>query len=103
MPSTNGYFEYIKEQLSSVEGVSYRKMMGEYIVYVNGKVVGGVYDDRLLVKQTNAARSIFPDSPLELPYEGAKHMVLVDNTDDKELLSKLFQAVYEELPEKKKR
>ena len=78
-------------------------MMGEYIIYSNGKVVGGIYDDRLLIKPTNSARSMMPDALLEEPYDGAKPMILVDNTDDKEFLAELLSAVEKEIPDKKKR
>ncbi len=103
MSTTSGYFNFISEQLSLAENVSYRKMMGEYIIYSNGKVVGGIYDDRLLIKPTNSARSMMPDALLEEPYDGAKPMILVDNTDDKEFLAELLSAVEKEIPDKKKR
>ena len=103
MSTTSGYFNFISEQLSLAENVSYRKMMGEYIIYSNGKVVGGIYDDRLLIKSTNSARSMMPDALLEEPYDGAKPMILVDNTDDKEFLAELLSAVEKEIPDKKKR
>ncbi len=103
MSTTSGYFNFISEQLSLAENVSYRKMMGEYIIYSNGKVVGGIYDDRLLIKPTNSARSMMPDALLEEPYDGAKPMILVDNTDDKEFLAELLSAVEKEIPDRKKR
>ena len=78
-------------------------MMGEYIIYYQGKVIGGIYDDRFLVKQTKSAKELMPDAALELPYEGAKEMLLVDNLDDKEFLAALFNAMVNELPAPKKR
>lgn len=97
MPSSKEYLNYILEQLSSLSEISVRQMMGEYILYVNGKVVGGIYDNRLLVKPTKSAKEILPDLPLVSPYPGAKEMLLVD-TDDKELLFELLTAVEKDLP-----
>ena len=76
---------------------------GEYVLYYGGKVVGGVYDNRLLVKPTKSVVSFLPNAPYELPYEGAKEMLLVEDIEDRELLKKLFEAMYEELPEPKKK
>ena len=101
MASSKQYLEFILEQLSELYGVSARAMMGEYILYYNGKIVGGIYDDRLLVKPTKSARTFLPNAPLELPYEGAKEMLLVDNVDDRAFLTALFRAMHEELPEQK--
>ena len=103
MASTKGYLDYILEQLSSLDEISYRAMMGEYILYYRGKVFGGIYDDRFLVKPVRAASAMMPDADMELPYEGAKEMILVDDVEDKEFLRKLVEAMYEELPEKKKK
>ena len=83
MASTKEYLTYILEQLSGLDDVRYRAMMGEYILYYRGKVVGGVYDNRLLLKPTPSARALLPDAPMELPYEGAKAMLLAD-ADDRE-------------------
>ena len=98
MPSTQGYLQFILEQLSGLEDVSYRAMMGEFILYYRGKVVGGIYDDRLLVKPVKSAVDYMGEPTYELPYEGAKEMLLVDNVDDKEYLAGLFRAMYDELP-----
>ncbi len=103
MASSKEYLDFILEQLSDLEDVSYRAMMGEYIIYYRGKVVGGVYDDRFLVKPVKAAVSIMPAAVMELPYEGAKEMLLVDDVEDKEFLRKLLEAMYEELPAPKKK
>lgn len=103
MASTKEYFAFIREQLSGLESVSFRAMMGEYIIYCDGKVVGGIYDDRLLVKPAAAARKLMPDAAMELPYEGAKEMVLVDEVDDPAFLQQLLTAVAAELPEPRKR
>ena len=104
MASSIEYLEFIMEQLSGLGDVSYRAMMGEYIVYYQGKIVGGVYDDRFLVKPTDSARRLMPEAPLELPYEGAKEMLLVDNVDDREFLEDLLNGMVGELsaPKKKK-
>ncbi len=102
MASTKEYLGFVLEQLSDLSGISYRAMMGEYIIYYQGKIVGGIYDDRLLVKPTDSARKLMPEAPLELPYEGAKEMLLVDEIDDKQFLSELLNAMYDELPVPKK-
>ena len=103
MATDREYLEYIKEQLSETEGVSFRPMMGEYILYTGGRVAGGIYDNRLLVKPTASAKALMPDAIYERPYEGAKEMLLVDNLDDRQFLRELFTAMYEDLPEKKKK
>ena len=103
MASSKDYLEYILDQLSGLDDISYRAMMGEYIIYYRGKVVGGIYDDRFLVKPVKAAKAMMPDADLELPYEGAKEMLLVDGVDSKDFLTRLFHAMYEELPAPKKR
>lgn len=103
MASSKEYLSFILEQLSELEGITYRAMMGEYIIYYRGKIVGGIYDDRLLVKPIKSAVSLMPDAIYELPYEGAKEMLLVDEVDSKEFLTRLFSAMYEELPTPKKK
>ena len=77
-------------------------MMGEYIICYRGKIVGGIYDDRFLVKPTKSAAAMMPNAEMELPYDGAKKMLLVDDVDNKEFLRKLLEAMYEELPATKK-
>ena len=103
MASTKEYLDFILDQLSEKEGISYRAMMGEYIIYCGGKVVGGIYDDRFLVKPTKSSAAMMPEADLERPYEGAKEMLLVDNVENKEFLKELLDAMYEELPAPKKR
>ncbi|MBQ2962353.1 TfoX/Sxy family protein [Methanobrevibacter sp.] len=103
MSSTKEYLEYILEQLSDLDDISYRAMMGEYIIYYRGKIVGGIYDDRFLVKPVKSAIAMMPDADMEFPYEGAKEMLLVDDVDDREFLGELFEAMYDELPAPKKR
>lgn len=98
MASSKEYLALILEQLSGLEDVSYRAMMGEFILYYRGRIVGGIYDDRLLVKPVKAAVRCLPEAPRELPYEGAKEMLLVEEVDDKALLTGLFEAMYDELP-----
>ena len=102
MPSTKEYLNFVLEQLSGGEDVTCRPMMGEYIIYCRGKVVGGIYDDRFLVKPTKSAKLLLPDAPTEIPYEGAKAMLLPD-VDDRQLLAELVSAVADDLPEPKKR
>lgn len=103
MASSKDYLQFILEQLSDLEEITYRAMMGEYILYYRGKIVGGIYDDRLLVKPIKSAVSYMPEAAYELPYEGAKEMLFVDNVDDKEFLAGLFRAMYDELPALKKK
>ncbi|MBP3459819.1 MAG: TfoX/Sxy family protein [Lachnospiraceae bacterium] len=98
MASSKEYLNFILEQLAELEEISYRAMMGEYIIYYRGKIVGGIYDDRLLVKPVKSAVSLIPDATYELPYDGAKEMLLVDDVDNKEFLARLFHAMYDELP-----
>lgn len=98
MASSRGYLEFILGQLSGLEEITHRAMMGEYILYYRGRVIGGIYDDRLLVKPVPAAVSRMPEAPRELPYEGARPMLLVGNVDDREFLTELIGAMYEELP-----
>ena len=103
MASSKSYLDFIMDQLSGLDGVSWRAMMGEYILYYNGKIVGGIYDDRFLVKPTKTARSLLPEAVEELPYEGAKEMLLVDNIENRAFLETLLIAIYDELPAPKKR
>ena len=98
MASSKEYLHFILEQLSDLDDISYRSMMGEYLLYYRGKIVGGIYDDRLLVKKTRSALECMPAAVCDFPYEGAKEMLLVDEVDDKEFLTKLFEAMYDELP-----
>lgn len=98
MASSKEYLDFILEQLSELEEITYRAMMGEYIIYYNGKIVGGIYDDRLLVKPVQTAINYMPNAEYQLPYDGAKEMLLVDNVDNKEYLIGLFKTMYDELP-----
>lgn len=103
MASRKEYLDYILDQLSGLEDVSYRAMMGEYIIYYRGKIVGGIYDDRFLVKPVMSAKRMMPDADMELPYEGAREMLLVDEVDNREFLQELLVAMYDELPAPKKK
>ena len=98
MASSQDYLQFVLEQLSELNDISYRAMMGEFILYYRGKVVGGIYDDRLLVKPVKSAIDYMGEPIYELPYEGAREMLLVSNVDDKEYLAGLFRAMYDELP-----
>lgn len=102
MATSKGYLEYVLEQLSGLPEISHRAMMGEYVLYYRDKVIGGIYDDRLLLKPTKAAETMLPDAERDIPYDGAKEMLLVD-VDDRELLTKLIEAMYSELPAPRKR
>lgn len=99
MPSSKEYLNFILGQLSEIDGISCRSMMGEYIIYRHGKIAAYICDDRLLVKPVPAAVKIMPEAAYEPPYTGAKDMLLVDNVDDKIFLKTLFEAMYPELPE----
>lgn len=98
MSSSKVYLNFVLEQLSELEDVTYRAMMGEFIIYYRGKIVGGIYDDRLLVKPVKSAITYMKTVTYELPYDGAKEMLLVDDLDSKEYLTGLFNAMYDELP-----
>ena len=103
MASDKGYLDFILDQLAGLDGIRSRAMMGEYLLYVHGRVFGGIYDDRFLVKPTPAARALMPTAALELPYEGAKELLLVDNVEDRDFLRRLVEALDAELPPAKKR
>lgn len=98
MASSKEYLEYILGQLSDLEEITYRPMMGEFIIYYRGRIAGGIYDNRLLVKPVKSAIRYMPEAPHELPYEGAKEMLSVTETDNREFLTGLFRAMYDELP-----
>ncbi|MBQ3460580.1 MAG: TfoX/Sxy family protein [Solobacterium sp.] len=103
MASSKEYLDFMLEQLSGLDEISYRVMMGEYIIYYRGKIVGVIYDDRFLVKPTKSAVTMMPDADTELPYEGAKEMLLVDNVENRDFLRDLLEATYDELPAVKKK
>ena len=103
MASSKEYLEYILEQLSYLDDITYRAMMGEYIIYYRGKIIGGIYDDRFLVKPVKSAMAMMSDASMELPYEGAKEMILVDDVEDMAFLSELLESMYEELPAPRKK
>ncbi len=98
MASSKEYLDFILEQLSELNGITYKTMMGEFIIYYQGKIVGGIYDNRFLIKPVKSAVMYMPAASYELPYDGAKEMLLVENVDSKEYLTKLFHAIYDELP-----
>ena len=98
MASSKEYLDFILEQVSELDNVSYKAMMGEFIIYYKGKIIGGIYDDRLLVKPMQSAINYMPNAVYELPYDGAKEMLLVDDVDNKEYLTGLFNSMYDELP-----
>jgi len=98
MASSKEYLDFILEQVSELDNVSYKAMMGEFIIYYNGKIIGGIYDDRFLVKPVKSAIALMPNAKYELPYDGAKEMLLVEDVDNKEFLIGLFDALYDDLP-----
>ena len=103
MASDKDYLDFVLEQLSLLNDITYRAMMGEFIIYYRKKIIGGIYDNRFLVKNVKSAREKMPDAALELPYDGAKEMLLVDEIEDREFLRELIEAMYDELPEPKKK
>ena len=103
MSSSREYLQFITDQLSELEGITHRAMMGEYILYCKDKVVGRIYDDRFLIKPTKSAKELMPQASLELPYEGAKEMLLIDDVENRCFLAKVITAVYHDLPAKKKK
>ena len=98
MASSKEYLDFILEQVSELDNVSYKAMMGEFIIYYKGKIIGGIYDDRLLVKPVQSAINYMPNAVYELPYDGAKEMLLIDDVDNKEFLIGFFDAMYDDLP-----
>lgn len=103
MATSKEYLEYATEQFSAVGDVSTRPMMGEYVLYYKGKVIGGIYDSRILIKPVKAAVSMMNDAEYQIPYQGAKPMILLDDIENSEFIKSLFEAMYPELPEPKKR
>ena len=103
MASSKEYLEYVLDQLSLIDGISCRAMMGEYIIYLRGKVLGGIFDDRFLIKPMPSAKRLIPNAVYEIPYEGGKEMILVDDIDNREFLIELTEAMFDELPETKKK
>lgn len=103
MATSKSYFAFMLEQLSGLDGITHRAMMGEYILYYRGRIAAYLCDDRLLVRPVAAARALLPDAPREVPYEGAKELLLVENVDDRAFLAQLFQAMYDELPAPKRK
>ena len=97
MASTKEYLDYVLEQLSEVDGLRYRPMMGEYLIYCRNRLVGGVYDDRLLVKPTKSALALLPDAPGEEPYPGGRSMLRVTEMENKRLLQELLEAMADEV------
>ncbi len=103
MASSRDFLEYVLDQLSRLGEITYKPMMGEFIIYCQGKIVGGIYDDRLLVKPTDTARRLMPEAPMVAPYPGAREMLLVQEVDSRQLLEELFEALAAELPEPEKK
>ncbi len=103
MATTKEYLSFILEQLSLIDGITHRQMMGEYIIYLNGRIAAYLCDNRLLIKPVPSAVKLMPNAIYEPPYEGAKDMLLCENIDDREFLKELFEAIYEELPKPKEK
>ena len=103
MASSKEYLQFVLGQLSDLDEITYRAMMGEFIIYYRGKIIGGIYDDRLLVKPVPVAVKMMPDAEMEPPYDGAKKMILVDDVDNRQFLCELVESMWEELPKKEKK
>ena len=103
MGSSKEYLEYVLDQLPDLEEITYRAMKGEYIIYYQGKIIGGIYDNRFLLKPVTSAIAMMPDAKMELPYEGAKEMLLVEDLENRDFLVELIEAMYDELPSPKKK
>lgn len=103
MASSNDFLQFILQQLSGLSDITYRAMMGEYLLYYKGKIIGGIYDNRLLVKPSPSALKILADAPMESPYDNAQAMLMVEDVEDRDLLIRLFNAMYPELPEPTKK
>ena len=103
MATDKEYLNFILDQLSEIDGITYKQMMGEYIIYYHGKIAAYLCDDRLLVKPVPSAVKLMPDTKMEPPYDGVKKMILVENVDDRNFLTMLFESMYDELPEPRKK
>lgn len=102
MSSSRDFLDFVLEHLSSLPYITYRAMMGEFVIYYHGTVVGGVYDNRLLIKPTESVKKIIPNAIMEVPYPGSKPMVMIDDIENPELLERVFNAVYNDLSKSKK-
>ena len=103
MPSTKDFLQFVLEQLSGLSDIEYRAMMGEYIIYFRGRVIGGIYDNRFLIKPIATARKMIPNAQMEIPYPGGSPMIMIPDIENREFLSELFNAIYPELPIKQKK
>ena len=101
MASSKDFLEFVLEQLSGLSDITYRAMMGEFIIYYRGKIVGGIYDNRLLVKPTESVQKIVPNATMEIPYPNGKPMLMIPDIERPELLEQVFNTLYDELPDKK--
>lgn len=103
MASHEQYLQYILDQLSLLQDITYRKMMGEYLIYYQDKLIGGIYDDCFLLKPVPILLSFIKKPLYKKPYPHAKKMIWLKELDDKEFLAVLIRDMYESLPVKKKR
>lgn len=102
MASSKDFLEFVLDQLSVLPDITYRAMMGEFIIYYRGKIIGGIYDNRLLIKPMPSALKIMPNAKMEIPYPNGKPMIMIPDVENSELLETVFNAVYDELPDKRK-
>lgn len=102
MASSKEYLNFVLEQLSGLSDITYRAMMGEYIIYYRGKIIGGIYDNRFLVKTTKSVLKIIPNAVMESPYPNGRLMAMITDIENREILENLLNAIYNELPDKRK-
>ena len=103
MSSSKDFLEFVLEQLSSLPDITYRAMMGEFIIYYHGKIIGGIYDNRLLVKPSESVLKLVPGATMEIPYPGGKPMIMIPDVENSELLEQVFNMLYSQLPETRKK
>ena len=101
MATTKEYRDFILEQLSLLDNITCRSMMGEYLLYYNDILFGGIYDSRLLVKIVESNKKYGMSE--EIPYKGAKLMYMIEDLDDKEKIKEIVQETCKDLPVKKKK
>ena len=97
MATSKDYLQFILDQLSDLPEISYRYMMWEYILYFHWKIVGWIYDNRLLLKSTEKAKNLMENVKMKIPYPWSKPMIYMDNVDNSDLLKQLFEITYQEL------
>lgn len=103
MPSTKEFLNYVLDQLNDLEDITYRYMMSEYIIYYKGKIAGGIFDNRLMIKPVKSAIDFIENPIYDIPFDGAKEWILIEDIEDKEFLTELFITIYKDLSFPKKK